>query len=61
MEFRIEENAAIGLAEFDVAGIKLEMPSALPLVIMTEESATELCLELALQLKMIRGGRKANG
>jgi hypothetical protein len=48
MQFRIEGH------DFEVEGPTLEMPNALPVVVLTEEAATQLCLELGLQVKMVR-------
>lgn len=49
-----ETRFSIEGTEFSVEGIVVHMPDALPLVMMSPESATQLCLELALQLKLIR-------
>lgn len=54
--FRLDANPDIEL-EFQVEGVSVVMPNALPLVVLTEESATQLCLELAYQLKLARGRR----
>lgn len=56
MWFRINADPDIELG-FGVDGIELEMPNALPLVCLTEESATALWLELAVQLKAVRDQR----
>jgi hypothetical protein len=55
MEFRIEHEGR--KVEFEIPGVWVEMPNALPVVVMSYPAGRELCLELALQMKILRDSR----